>query len=144
MVVKNLTNAQQKVRVIELTGDKSELNIYIQPSATVDIENRFKILKPELYKGILDFCGTTPASTPVVEKKEEKTPVEEEKTPVEEEKTPVVEDKVEESPVVEETPVAEVSEKAEDVAEEFKCEICGAVYASEAGLTRHMNKAHAE
>lgn len=131
MVVKNLTNAQQKVRVIELTGDKSELNIYIQPSATVDIENRFKILKPELYKGILDFCGTTPASTPVVEKKEEK-------TPVEEEKTPVVEDKVEESPV------EEVSEKAEDVAEEFKCEICGAVYASEAGLTRHMNKAHAE
>lgn len=130
MVVKNLTNAQQKVRVIELTGDKSELNIYIQPSATVDIENRFKILKPELYKGILDFCGTTPASTPVVEKKEEK--------------TPVVEDKVEESPVVEETPVEEVSEKAEDVAEEFKCEICGAVYASEAGLTRHMNKAHAE
>lgn len=137
MVVKNLTNAQQKVRVIELTGDKSELNIYIQPSATVDIENRFKILKPELYKGILDFCGTTPASTPVVEKKEEK-------TPVEEEKTPVVEDKVEESPVVEETPVEEVSEKVEDVAEEFKCEICGAVYASEAGLTRHMNKAHAE
>lgn len=131
MVVKNLTNAQQKVRVIELTGDKSELNIYIQPSATVDIENRFKILKPELYKGILDFCGTTPASTPVVEKKEEK-------TPVEEEKTPVVEDKVEESLV------EEVSEKAEDVAEEFKCEICGAVYASEAGLTRHMNKAHAE
>lgn len=130
MVVKNLTNAQQKVRVIELTGDKSELNIYIQPSATVDIENRFKILKPELYKGILDFCGTTPASTPVVEKKEEK--------------TPVVEDKVEESPVVEETPVEEVSEKAENVAEEFKCEICGAVYASEAGLTRHMNKAHAE
>lgn len=136
MVVKNLTNAQQKVRVIELTGDKSELNIYIQPSATVDIENRFKILKPELYKGILDFCGTTPTSTPVVEKKEEKTPVVEE--------TPVVEDKVEESPVAEETPVEEVSEKAEDVAEEFKCEICGAVYASEAGLTRHMNKAHAE
>ena len=136
MVVKNLTNAQQKVRVIELTGDKSELNIYIQPSATVDIENRFKILKPELYKGILDFCGTAPASTSDVEKKEEKTPVEEE--------TPVVEDKVEESPVVEETPVEEVSEKAEDVAEEFKCEICGAVYASEAGLHRHMNKAHAE
>lgn len=136
MLIKNLTSKKQKLEVRELTGERREYEIFIEPAGSTELENLI-IINPERYAGIFDTGDCIHM---------EKSPVINEVDPVEEEKSD--DDSVEKSDTTPEESVEEPQESEESsTAEEVSdciCDICGAEFASARGLSSHKNRVHAE
>lgn len=150
MIIKNVTDKDQAIRLTDRYG--SNYTVYLQPGRSTEIEpvQRTRFLLDMIKQGILQ--DITAGATPVVHKVPvvgAKASAENTDTvecacdlPVE---TPVVEpEKVEEPVVVEPVKTEPESKFSETEVSEYVCETCGAVFASARGLTRHMNKEHAE
>lgn len=133
MVVKNLTDKLQTLVVKPLLGEDREYDIYLNPKSTTDLDRHLVVVNKDKLKGLVEFEGENVEVVPVKEEVPE-TPAEEvPKTIVEE--TPVaVEETSEEEAPVEEAPAPD----------KFVCEVCGAEFASNRGLTTHMNKVHSK
>ena len=128
MVIKNLTNKQVSFSVKEITGDNKVSDHFIIPYGSTEIE-RVTLVNPNQYVDILEVDGTPITFDDTISKLIPTIQF------IEKEKQVEVIPEVEESQEVEITP-----EPA--VADTFKCDICGAEFASARGLSSHKNKAH--
>lgn len=157
MIIKNVTNKDQAIRLTDRYG--ANYTIYLLPGRTTEVEpvQRTKFLLDMIKNGILKDV-TNGSATKVHNVSVVETKVSAEKADTVEcacdlpTETPVVAEPVKPEPVAIETAVdpepVKVAESENKINEtevsEYVCEVCGAVFASARGLTRHMNKEHAE
>ena len=120
MIINNLTPQTLRVRLKEISGDKNEYDIFIQPHGSTEVSQvtvvnadpRLLAITSDPYQ--VPIPNTSSPVKDAIEEEPEK-PVEE----VVEEKTPVEDSK-------------------------FICDICGAEFASSRGLARHKSSSHSE